>query len=424
MSAFVRFLHASDFHLEEPPHGLVDVPDHLRPLLLDSPYIAAQRVFDVAIKEHVDFVLLCGDLLDVHLAGPRGIAFLLEQFERLSAQSIAVYWAAGQTDNPQQWPTTVKLPDNVQVFPTFKPDEISHFRGEKGLANLVGRSFGGAMTIDPADFTGDYGELPCVAVTYGKADAERLTSRAIDYWALGSRHERQLLSARKLGGEDAAEWHASGLGHYPGSPQGRGIDEPGPHGCTLVHISQEQTVRTQFIATDAVRWHDERLTIEGEETRFDVKRRIQERMQQLRAEAGEKRPLIALWTLHGGEHLGSRQQRRQWCGELLSWLRTDFGRGESAAWTLNVALDDSAPLPKAWEEEDSMLGDFLRVLKEQAADNTEPLAVACYLPEKWETQHQRGLADWHAAEIKDEVLYEAARLGAALLGADERTTVR
>jgi DNA repair exonuclease SbcCD nuclease subunit len=424
MSAFVRFLHASDFHLDQPPHGLIEIPEHLRSLLLDAPFTAARRVFDAAIKEHVDFVLLCGDLLDVHLAGPRGIAFLLEQFERLNAESIAVYWAAGQTDNPQHWPTTVKLPANVQVFTTFKSEEVSHFRGETALANLVGRSFGGTLAIQPADFTGDHSNVPCIAITYGKADVERLTSRAIDYWALGSRHERQSFSVRKLGGEDAAEWHASGLAHYPGSPQGRGIDEPGPHGCTLVHISQEQTVRTQFIPTDAVRWHDERLSIEAEETKFDAKRRIQERMQELRAEAGEKRPLIVLWTLSGGEHLGSRQQRRQWCGELLAWLRTDFGRGDSAAWTLNVALDDSAPLSKSWEEEDSMLGDFLRVLTQQAASGTAPLDVSCYLPERWESQQQHALAGWHTGEVKEEVLHEAARLGAALLGADERTTAR
>ena len=53
-----RFIHASDFHLERPPRGLTEVPDHLRAPFVDAPYRAAERVFDAAIKERVDFVVL------------------------------------------------------------------------------------------------------------------------------------------------------------------------------------------------------------------------------------------------------------------------------------------------------------------------------------------------------------------------------
>ena len=58
-----RFIQSSDFHLERPPRGLAEVPDHLR-TGTRHPYRAAERVFDAAIKERVDFVVLVGDLLD------------------------------------------------------------------------------------------------------------------------------------------------------------------------------------------------------------------------------------------------------------------------------------------------------------------------------------------------------------------------
>jgi hypothetical protein len=418
MPGLVRFLHASDFHLEAAPHGIVELPATLRDSLLEAPYQAAQRVFDAALAEHVDFVVLAGDLLDVHLAGPRGIAFLVEQFERLEAHGIATYWAAGKVDEQAEWPAAVKLPPSVQIFPTFKTDEVSHFHGDRALANLIGRSFAGSMTIQPADFGGDSGGLASIGITYGRADVERLAARPIDYWALGGRHDRQSLSVRRLGGEEAAEWHAAGLIHYPGSPQGRGLDESGPHGCTLVHISDERTVRTQFLATDIVRWHDEQLSIEKEESRSDVKRRVAERMKLLNSQSGT-RPLLVQWTLHGGERLGTPYQKRQWCGDLLDWLRSEFGREETPAWTLGIRIDDASMLPRGWEDEDSMLGDFLRVVQEQKSATAEPLDVSSYLPAAMAEGERLKLADWMAADSKSDVLCESAALGAQLLGAEE-----
>jgi hypothetical protein len=418
MSGLVRFLHASDFHLEAAPHGITELPAALTDALLEAPYHAAQRVFDAAVSEHVDFVILSGDILDVHQAGPRGMAFLVEQFERLEGHGMATYWAAGKVDEPQEWPAAVKLPASVQVFPTFKTEEVSHFRGDRALANLVGRSFAGTMTIQPADFGGDSGGLPSIGITYGRADVERLAARPIDYWALGGRHDRQSLSVRRLGGEEAAEWHAAGLIHYPGSPQGRGFDESGPHGCTLVHISDERTVRTQFLTTDLVRFHDEQLTIEKEESRSDVKRRVAERMKLLASQSGQ-RPLIVQWTLHGGERLGTPYQKRQWCGDLLDWLRSEFGREDTPAWSLAVRIDDASMLPRGWEDEDSMLGDFLRVVHEQKSASAEPLDVSSYLPSSMAEEERLKLANWMAADTRSDVLCEAAALGAQLLGAEE-----
>ena len=64
----LRFVHASDLHLEEPLHGVTEVPDHLRDLFLDAATLAAERVFDTVVEEEADFLLLSGDVLQMRLA--------------------------------------------------------------------------------------------------------------------------------------------------------------------------------------------------------------------------------------------------------------------------------------------------------------------------------------------------------------------
>ena len=151
--------------------------------------------------------------------------------------------------------------------------------------------------------------------------------------------------------------------HYAGSPQGRSPDDIGPHGATLVHISAERTIRTQFVPTDAVRWHTERVAIEDDATLDTVKKLLADRVKQLRAEA-DSRPLIVTWKLRGGEHLAGPAGRRDLAAEWQEWLRKDFflANNKPVLWTQAVELDQP-DLPEAWFEEESMLGDFLRNLK-------------------------------------------------------------
>ncbi len=94
-------------------HDLPDLPDHLRPALVEAPWKAAEAVFEHAILENVDFVLLCGDLLNPISSGACGPAFLIEQFELLRERNIAVYWATA-------WPTrSIAGPKRSPCLATF-----------------------------------------------------------------------------------------------------------------------------------------------------------------------------------------------------------------------------------------------------------------------------------------------------------------
>ncbi len=186
MSVPFRFIHASDLHLDRPLRGLTEVPEQLRAALTDAPYRAAERVFDAALKEQVDFVVLAGDLIDEALAGPRGVVFLREQFRRLAERGVRVYWALGRADreveNSDHW-------HKVEGLTRIAGERVElhlHARDGQPLAQILGTSTQQRKKIRLADFQVESGGLFTIAVAHGAADAESLMRHAVDYWALGA----------------------------------------------------------------------------------------------------------------------------------------------------------------------------------------------------------------------------------------------
>lgn len=402
-----RFLHAGGFSLDQPLHGLAEIPDALAESLADAPFLAAQKVFDAAIEERVDFVVLNGELLDLAQPSARAIAFLLDHFERLDAHQISVYWASGRLDQPQDWPAVATLPARVRQFAPTAPEELSHLRGNRPVANLVGRSWHGTSGFQVGEFKNDDDGLPTIVIANGTCDPQRLGEQMVDFWALGGQPQRQSMGTARR------------VVHYAGSPQGRSPEEVGAHGCTLVHVAGDRTIRTQFTPTDAVRWHNEHLAIESDQSLDGLRKLLAERVKQLKAEA-ESRPLIVTWKLRGGTHLAGPAGRRELAGELENWLRKEFflQANKPALWTLGVELEQPE-LPDAWFEEESMLGDFLRNLKELAEKPASEVSLLPLVAAQHRVPAFARLSDWTEGEYRG-LLLEAALTGAQLLGAADR----
>lgn len=402
-----RFLHAGFFALDEPWRDLLDIPEPLTESLIDAPFLAAQRVFDAAIEERVDFLALNGDLLDLSRPSPRAITVLLDGFERLESHGIAVYWACGRQDQPQDWPAVATLPAAVKQFSPTAPEELSHFRAGRPVANIVGRSWHGTSGFHVGEFKNDDDGLPTVVIANGTSDAQRLAEQMVDYWALGGQPQRQTFGTARR------------VVHYAGSPQGRGSDEPGPRGCTLVHVAGDRTIRTQFTPTDAIRWHNEHLVIDADLSLEGLRKLLADRVKQLRAEA-ESRPLIVSWKLRGGSHLAGPAGRRELADELQNWLRKEFllSGSKPSLWTLAVELDQP-DLPDAWFDEESMLGDFLRNLKDWATKPASEVSLTPHVAPYHRVPALGRLTEWTENEYRG-VLLEAALTGAQLLGASDR----
>lgn len=401
-----RFVHAADLHLEQPLGGVADVPEQLRELCLEAGYLAAERIFEVVLAEEAELLILAGDALQPYKTGPRGPLFLAAQFERLRERGIPVYWAGGQVDPPEVWPSSMPLPDNVHVFPPGRPEEFTHEREKIPLVRLVGASRVRGRAVRAADFAPDPAGLYSIAVVHGNADADSLKAHGIDYWALGGNHARGTL------------FSAPRAAHYPGTPQGRRPDQAGPHGCTLVQVDDRRHTRLSFIPCDAMRWHNERVVVDEATKRNDLETRLHDRMQAVK-EANPGTDLMVAWTIAGSGPILAQVRRGRLAGELLDGLRKEHGMGSPAAWSISLAAEAGAVLPPEWYEQDTICGDFLRQLRHYQMNPEEPIALDPYLDE----EHRAGpLAD--AAKIADaaehqRVLREAAMLGIDLLSGEE-----
>ena len=401
-----RFVHASDFHLEQPLMGVSEVPDHLRELFLDAPYTAARQVFEAALAEDVALVVLSGDILRPLGTGPRGPLLLAEQFARLAARGIGVYWASGAVDPPEAWPTAVRLPQNVHVFSRGRVEEATVHRDAGPLARVVGACGDRQLPLRPADFSADTASLYTIAILHGDVDAASLQGRGVDYWALGGRHDR---STPQSGPQ---------MVHYCGSPQGRRPEESGVHGCTLVQVDEQRHTRTTLIPTDAARWLSERVLVDEATSREELETRLRERMHTL-LEACPAISLLVSWTVAGRGPLVAQLRRGQLAADLLAWLRNDYGYRRPAAWSVSLEAEVSETLPPEWYEQETIRGDFLRAVRHLQMNADEPLGVEQYMAEAHLAGTLAGAVTLAGKTARDRALREAAVLGARLLSGEE-----
>ncbi len=363
-----RFVHASDFHLEQPLSGVTEVPEHLGDLFLEAPYAAAAKVFETVLMEQAEFLILSGDILHPFHAGPRGIVFLCEQFARLAQREIPVYWAGGTVDPPDQWPASVALPGNVHIFPRGRVDEFIFQHDGSPAARLLGTSQNKQSTIRAGEFHPDPSGLPTIAVGHGGADPTAMQARNIHYWALGGRHDR------------ATPAVAPHMIHYCGSPQGRRPEENGVHGCTLVQVDEGLQIRTSLVPTDTVRWFNERILTDKETSQADLETRFRQRIHSLH-ESAPNLHLLITWTVAGRGPLIEQLHGGRLGASLLDQLRVDYGFGTPAAWSLSIETEAADDVPEEWYEQETIRGDFLREIRRLEMNCDEPLDLHDYICE-------------------------------------------
>jgi DNA repair exonuclease SbcCD nuclease subunit len=402
-----RFLHASDLRLEQTPYGLTDVPDHLRELLIESPLQSAARVFETAVVDDVDFVVLSGDILDLENAGPYEISFLLDQLQLLDDQRIHVYWAGSVRDRLDRWPEDIPLPDTTHLFPKGKAHTFTHRRHDVPVADVIGVSADQGSQVEVGNYRTDPTNRFTVAVGHGRADASALAAhKHIDYWALGGEDKSRTL------------FQSQQMGQYCGSPQGRCPSEDGPHGCTLVQVDRGRKARPKFLATDVVRWRNESLELGDATQRNELQRQLRSRMQRIASEASGNTVLVS-WAIEAEGPLAGMLRGGQLDQELLEWLRTEFGNAKPAVWTIGLKANSSADLPEDLFEEDTILGDFLRAVREHERDGSLPLDFAHFIPDAGSNRALVSALHTVDAPSRQLLLEEAAALGAELLRGED-----
>ncbi len=405
MSNAFKFLHASDLHLDRAISGIAEIPSHWKQSLTNAPYDAAERLFDLAINERVDFVLLAGDVVDLDLGGPRSIAFLLGQFERLASKNIHVYWCGGGVDQTEHWPKAIELPANVTTFPSTLVEPVVHVRGENPVATILGASLD-SQKRNPANFHAGEDEIFAIALLHGELDLTSVSLQHINYWALGGKHKRKIVKRDET------------IVVYPGTLQSRCPTETGPHGCTLVSVDTDGVAHVQDKAVDQIRWTDQRLTVSESNKIPELKEIIGERALKICTDSPD-RQILMNWKISttGEFHSGLRKASLQ--KELLNWLRQEFGQLHGSLWTVSFEIDAPRALPTEWYEEDTILGDYLRAVSRFQGDTTLSLPLENYLAET--TDGKEWMVDLARLpkETRESILHRAALLGVDNLSAHD-----
>lgn len=406
----LRFLHASDLHLERPLSGLAEVPESLLESFLEAPYQAAQQVFETALSENVDAVLLAGDIVDFSLAGPRAVVFLTEQFQRLKSHNIRVFWACGDMDPADSWPASIPLPENVHIFPVGQVETIELVRQGETVAAIQGISRRKGAELDDRGFHRDVHGLFTLAVAYNSAAAPGEEGDRVHYMALGGRHQRQTVD------------HSPGIAHYSGTPQGRSPEETGPCGCTLVTVDETGHVNTSFVATDVLRWVTEVVEVTAGTDEDALLAQLEARIAKLRTKHYGSE-LLVTWRIEGRGQVLNHIRTGGISDDMVELLRQQQGQQSPRVWTVAMESDSPLDVPQEWVDEETIMGDLLREFRALEADPDLELGLEEFLPCSMQQGHWLKLAEVKPKD-RASLLWAASKMGVDLLDGDEQITAQ
>lgn len=403
MAEAFKFVHASDFHLDQAIRGISELPKHLKSVLASAPYEAARKVFDLALAERVDFVLLTGDLFDLSTGGPRAAAFLLNQFERQAEKGIEVYWCSGEVDPIERWPANIDLPDNVRTFSTTVLEDITHRRDGVDIANIYGLGYD-AKRKSAADFLTSSEDVFAIGMAYGEFDQDTMPFDQIRYWAMGGRHR----SAKQEKPDSMVVW--------PGTTQSRRPKESGAFGCYLCRVDTSGKLRMQTVETDVVRWLPQKVAIHEAVSESELRKILSERATRIMADTIGRVALVP-WHMTPAGDFNPALRHHDFSARMLEWLRDEFGRGESGIWSTHFTIEAPTNLPTSWYEEDTILGEYLRAIGRYQSDESLNISLHEYLPDDVENKELTGAARV-VHERREEVLRQTALVGIDYLAAD------
>jgi hypothetical protein len=185
-----------------------------------------------------------------------------------------------------------------------------------------------------------------------------------------------------------------------------------------VQVDPGRRVRTKFIPTEFVRWCAESISLEENAQRNDLQRELRGRAQKIASEASGSNVLVS-WRVQAEGPLAGTLR----CGglerELLDWLRSEFGRAHPAVWTVSLDVEPVTTLADDLYEEDTILGDFLRAVREHKQDQRLTLDFGRFLPDLSKNRTLGSVMQSAEADSRAALLHEAAVLGTDLLRGEE-----
>ncbi|AKP66785.1 metallophosphoesterase family protein [Companilactobacillus ginsenosidimutans] len=269
----MKFIHAADLHLDTPFGSIKNFSKQLQNSLRKSTYTAATKVFDTAIREKVDFVILAGDTYDNTDRSLNAQDFLKNQFTRLKENNIQVYLIYGNHDYYRNDFSSIEFPENVHIFQKDVETKVltSHDELRVGLTGFSYYS----QHIDAnmaenypsrGDFDYQIGILHGGVGdgNYAPFTVSKLIAKGYDYWALGHIHKRQVLNENPYV-------------IYSGDTQGRNQNETGEKGFYLVTVLNKNT-SIDFIGSSTYVWIKSKIEASDEDNINSLNAKISKKL--------------------------------------------------------------------------------------------------------------------------------------------------
>lgn len=263
-----KFIHAADIHLDSQLKGLQRYEGAPVDELRGATRQALENLVRLAIDEEVAFVVIAGDLYDGDWQDHNTGLFFVKQMTQLREAKIRVCLISGNHDAANRMTRSLKLPDNVVMLKTKKPDTL-HL--EDFGVSIHGQGFANAAVMEnlatayPKAAAGHFniGLLHTCATgaegheRYAPCTLDDLRIKAYDYWALGHIHQRgQLCRDAEI--------------HFSGNIQGRHIRESGAKGCLVVSVDDRRQAAVRFEPLDVVRWETASIDAAGASDAYEV----------------------------------------------------------------------------------------------------------------------------------------------------------
>ena len=368
----MRFIHASDLHIDSPLRGLDRYDGAPVERLRSATRSACERLVDRALAERVDFILLAGDIYDRDWQDFHTGLFFREQMVRLERAGIRCFIVQGNHDAQGVISRQLTLPSNVTVFSsrvaqTIRLDDLSvaiHGRSfperevNEDLVPSYPPPVPGCFNIGllHTSLTGRAGHD-----TYAPTDLPTLVAKGYDYWALGHVHAREVLNERPRI-------------VFCGNLQGRHAKETGAKGCELVTVEAGR-IEADFVALDVVRWSQLSVSLDGVDRLESLNETFARALAPVLAGTTDRLHAVRV-TLTGSTELHRLEAAQP--GTLAAAMYAaaqDIGTAE--IWIEQVRLDLSTPLDRAQAaQRQDAVGELVRLVDTIAGDDTELMRKA------------------------------------------------
>jgi DNA repair protein SbcD/Mre11 len=370
----MRLLQSADLHVDSPMKGLVAYEEAPVAELRLATRVALGNLVDTAIEQTVDAVLLSGDIFDGDWPHYGTGVYFVAEMGRLREAAIPVVIVTGNHDAESKLTKSLRLPDNVQLLDTRKPQTVTF--EAIGLA-VHGQGYATPAVLDDlsASYPAPIADMINVGLLHTSADGrpghehyapckvDGLVARGYDFWGLGHVHRHEVLSGDPLI-------------VFPGNLQGRGLRETGAKGAILVELGHDGRATFEHRALDCVRW--ELLEVDARDctSRDDVAEHVAATVGAAVRGAGE-RLLVARVVISGVSEahstLAADAERLRY--EVIA-AAADVAGGQ--VWIESVKLATSAPRELANGGDDAV-GELVQELAELSAQGGAPAELSAAL---------------------------------------------